>query len=344
MPGSPAADLEPFIALARSRLSLSEAEAHEAFSLIMTGRAETEQIAGLLTVLARRGPGVDELVGAARVMREHVTRVPVPDDLRDRLIDTCGTGGAPKTFNVSTAAAIVAAGAGAVVAKHGNRSRTGRGSAEVLEHLGVNVNASPDVQARCLQSAGLCFSFAIHHHPATRHAMPARRALGFPTIFNLLGPLTNPAGARRQLIGVYAPHFVDLLAQTLVRLGAQRALIVHGCGGLDELSTAGPNQLTDCRAGAAHAKACNPASFGVAQADAPPPAADVADAARILMEVLSGQPGPHAEMAVLNAAAALVVADLAPDFAVGVEMARESIASGKAHAALQALIDVSHSA
>ncbi|MCC6908778.1 MAG: anthranilate phosphoribosyltransferase [Phycisphaerales bacterium] len=344
MSAAPAADLEPLIALAQSRPSLSEDEAHQAFSLIMTGRAQTERIAQLLTVLAQRGPGVDELVGAARVMREHVTRVPVPDDLRDRLIDTCGTGGAPKTFNVSTAAAVVAAGAGAVVAKHGNRSRTGRGSAEVLEHLGVNVNAPPDVQARCLQTAGLSFSFAIHHHPATRHAMPARRSLGFPTIFNLLGPLTNPAGARRQVIGVYAPQFVDLLAQALTRLGAHRAMIVHGCGGLDELSTAGPNQLADCRAGAVHAGRCDPASLGMAPSDAPPPAADVADAARIITEVLSGRPGPHAEMAVLNAAAALVVADLAPEFAVGVAMSRDSIASGKANAALQSLIDVSHSA
>lgn len=337
------ANFQAILTQALAAPSLSEARTHEAFSIIMRGEAGEAPIASLLTILARRGPTVDEVVGAARVMREHVTPVPVPADLRDSLIDTCGTGGAPKTFNVSTAAALVAAGAGARVAKHGNRSRTGRGSAEVLERLGVNVNAPPQTQARCLEDAGLCFSFAIHHHPAIRHAMPARRALGFPTIFNLLGPLTNPAGARRQLIGVYAPHLTDLLAAALRRLGSERAMVVHGDGGLDELSLTGANRISECRNGAVDCRVEDPSTCGV-KADATDVAiaTDLNDAAGIIKRLLDGEPGPAREMAVLNAAAALVVADLAVDMAEGASRAREAIDTGAARRSLERLIETSN--
>ncbi len=337
------ANFQAILTQALAAPSLSEARTHEAFSIIMRGEAGEAPIASLLTILARRGPTVDEVVGAARVMREHVTPVPVPADLRDSLIDTCGTGGAPKTFNVSTAAALVAAGAGARVAKHGNRSRTGRGSAEVLERLGVNVNAPPPTQARCLEDAGLCFSFAIHHHPAIRHAMPARRALGFPTIFNLLGPLTNPAGARRQLIGVYAPHLTDLLAAALRRLGSERAMVVHGDGGLDELSLTGANRISECRNGAVACRMEDPSTSGV-KGDAADVAiaTDLNDAAAIIKRLLDGEPGPAREMAVLNAAAALVVADLAVDMAEGASRAREAIDTGAARRSLERLIETSN--
>lgn len=336
---------ETLLETARAGACLSQEQAREAFSIIMEGRADDARIASLLTILAGRGETVDEVVGAARVMRVHVTAVPVAEDLREALIDTCGTGGAPKTFNVSTAAALIAAGAGARVAKHGNRSRTGRGSAEVLDRLGVNVNASPQAQARCLEEAGVCFSFAIHHHPAIRHAMPARRSLGFPTIFNLLGPLTNPAGARRQLLGVYAPHLTELLARALLELGSERAMVVHGAGGLDELSISGANRISECRGGAVNCRMEDPSRCGVRRdsIDAAA-AADLDDAAMIITRLLDGEKGPAREVAVLNAAAALVVADLAADMAEGVARARESIDSGAACRSLNALIETSNRA
>ncbi|MCA9287057.1 MAG: anthranilate phosphoribosyltransferase, partial [Phycisphaerales bacterium] len=217
---------------------LSEPDAEFLFDSMFGGQLDQAQIAGVLALMAARGPTPDEVVGAARAMRRHVT--PIPARHPESIIDTCGTGGAPKTFNVSTAAAIVAAGAGARVAKHGNRSRTGRGSAEVLAALGVNVDASPEVQARCLDEAGVCFCFAIHHHPATRHATPVRKALKFPTIFNVLGPLTNPARASRQVIGVYDEGLVPLMAQALARLGCVRAMVAHSRDGLDEVSITAP--------------------------------------------------------------------------------------------------------
>ncbi|MFO0873715.1 MAG: anthranilate phosphoribosyltransferase [Phycisphaerales bacterium] len=219
--------------------TLSTAEASAAFEAIMTGSAHHAEVGALLALLATRSPTVDELVGAAGVMRAHVDRV-VATTPPERLLDTAGTGGAPKTFNVGTVAAIVAAAAGRTrglaVAKHGNRSRTGRGSAEVLAALGVNIDSDRAAQARALDDVGVCFCFAIHHHPAAMHVMPVRRALGFPTIFNLLGPLTNPAGARRQLMVVYERRFVRPVADALARLGAVHAIVVHGGDGLDELS------------------------------------------------------------------------------------------------------------
>ncbi|MEL6796134.1 MAG: anthranilate phosphoribosyltransferase, partial [Planctomycetota bacterium] len=220
---------------------LGEGETEAIFARLMAGELDDAQIGALLALLQRGGPTVDEVVGGARVMRAKVERVPFEPTGDQRLIDTCGTGGAPKTFNVSTAAAIVAAAADerVRVAKHGNRSRTGRGSAEVLQELGVNVDASVETQAACLREIGVCFCFAIHHHPAMRHVIGPRKSLGVPTIFNVLGPLTNPAGAKRQLIGVYAPHLVDLVAGALARLGTDRAIVMHSREGLDEIGLAG---------------------------------------------------------------------------------------------------------
>src|SRR5262245_5383945 len=207
-------------------------------------------------------------------MRRHVTRVecPSPPGADTVVLDTCGTGGAQKTFNISTAASLVVAAASPhhqgkpgrriLVAKHGNRSRSGRGSAEVLQKLGVNVDAPPAIQARCLEQAGVCFCFAIHHHPAAKVAGPARRALGIPTIFNLLGPLTNPAGASHQLIGTYAPEFVDKLAHALARLGADRAMVVHGSDGMDEITTTGPTMIAHVAGTAVRTATFDPPTLG----------------------------------------------------------------------------------
>ncbi|MDQ7012569.1 MAG: anthranilate phosphoribosyltransferase [Planctomycetota bacterium] len=329
--------------------TLSAEQAEALFEALLTGGLDDAQIAGILALIQARDVTVDEIVGAARVMRRHVTPVPRPFDTDDAvLIDTCGTGGAPKTFNVSTAAAIVAAAASTgtprvLVAKHGNRSRTGRGSAEVLEALGVNVAASPEVQSRCLGEAGVCFCFAIHHHPAMKHAIGPRRSLGFPTIFNILGPLTNPAGADRQLIGVYDARFLPLLGEALVRLGATRAIIAHAADGLDELSTTAPTHLVHVEHGTTREQTIDPAALGLAPATlADLQATDVEDSARIIRDVLDGTPGPHREMVLLNAAAAIVVAGITDDLATALALATEAIDKGRAAATLDTLTRVSH--
>ena len=327
--------------------SLDAEQAEAVFETILTGEADPAQIGALLALIQRRGAGVDEIVGAARVMRRHVQRVPFEADADIRLIDTCGTGGAPKTFNISTAAAIIAAAAGydagVRVAKHGNRSRTGRGSAEVLQTLGVHVDADPGTQARCLDEAGVCFCFAIHHHPAMRHAVGPRKALAFPTIFNLLGPLTNPAGASRQLIGVYHPDLVQPMASALLALGAEHAMVVHGADGLDEITVTDQTTLARVRDGSIGATRIDPADFGVPRAGLGTlRATSLDDSARLVRAALAGEPGPVADIAVLNAAAALVVADAAADFGPAIEMARQAVASGEATRTLERLVEVSN--
>jgi anthranilate phosphoribosyltransferase len=329
---------------------LTEAQASEAFELLLTGQMDPAQIAALLSLIQARGAAVDELVGAARVMRRHVTRLPVADGLL--VLDTCGTGGAPKTFNVSTAVALVVAGAGAaapggrvVVAKHGNRSRTGRGSAEVLQKLGVNVDAPPEVQGRCLERAGVCFCFAIHHHPAARHAAGIRKTLGFPTIFNLLGPLTNPAGATRQLIGVYGAEWVEPVAQALARLGTQRAMVVHGQDGMDELSTVAPTFVAVVDGGTVRREVLDAAALGLTR---PAPSAlaagDLESAAEIIRRVIGGEPGPQRDIVILNAGAALAIAGACATIADGMALAAAAIDSGRARLTLDRLAAESTSA
>lgn len=304
--------------------------------------------------MQQRGVTAEELTGAARVMRAHVTRVPIPgfaDGTTPIVLDTCGTGGGTKTFNISTAAAFVVAGASPhhtggrqrlLIAKHGNRSRTGRGSAEVLAALGANVDAGVDVQSRCLAASGVCFCFAIHHHPATRYAAPARRALAFPTIFNLLGPLTNPAAASRQLIGTYDTSKVELVARALANLGADSAMVVHGHSGMDEISTTGSTRLAKVSAGSVHVFDFDPATVGIRRAAFDSLIArDVQHGASIVREVLDGKPGPCRDIVLLNSAAALLVAGVAEDWNSGLARAADSIDSGRAAAALEALIQTS---
>lgn len=328
--------------------ALTRNQAEHLFGELLEGRLHDAQIGAALALLARRGPTPEELLAGANIMRRHVTRIPGVDTLPGRVLDTCGTGGARKTFNISTLSAIVTAAAadGAVrVAKHGNRGRSGRGSAEVVRALGVNVDATPETQARCLRDAGVCFCFAIHHHPAMRHAAPARQALGFPTIFNLLGPLTNPAGVRRQVLGVYRPEFVDLVARALADLGAERAMVVHAEDGIDEISTTGPTRIGHVEHGTVRIERFDPAPLGMPRARPEDlDAADLDDAVRIARGVLAGEPGPARDIVVLNAAAALVVGEAAPGWGAALRLAASAIDSGRAAKTLDALRETSHAA
>ncbi len=328
--------------------SLPETDAEALFEAILSGSVDDAQIGAVLTAIAVRSPTVDELVAGARVMRRHVTAVTVPAALRARssLIDTCGTGGAPKMFNVSTAAAIVTAAAGSgevLVAKHGSRSRTGRGSAEVLEQLGVNVGAAPAVQTRCLEETGVCFSFAIHHHPAMKHAAGPRKSLGFPTIFNLLGPLTNPAGATRQLIGTYDRGLSLKIAETLARIGTDRAVVATSHDGLDELTTTNTNLTHTVEGGRIVTRVLDAERLGFARARFDDLRVETLDAAaEMVLSTVRGDAGPATDVVVLNAGAALFVAGVAESIEAGVKRARQTVSDGAAVATLERLRMLSH--
>ena len=319
--------------------TLSESESAAAFGDVMRGEASAAQVASLLTALRVKGEHADEVAGAARALRDAMVRLPASDP--DGLVDTCGTGGgAVTTFNISTAAAFVAAGAGARIAKHGNRSFTSRsGSADVLEALGVRIEVSQDVMARALESAGIVFMFAPLMHPAMRHVGPVRRELGIPTVMNIVGPLANPAGAGRQVIGVADLARVPLIAGALSALGSVHALVVHGEPGLDEVSPLGLTRVTEVIRGKRQHWSIDPAAFGFAGVRVEDLAGgEPADNARIIEEVFAGG-GPLGARAavVLNAAAALYVGGQAKDFAQGVAQATLSIDNGAARAALDRL-------
>lgn len=332
--------------------TLSDSDAEAVFLDLLGGKLDEAQIGAVLALIEVRGATVEELVGGARAMRANVTNVEYTCPEGESLIDTCGTGGTPKAFNVSTAAAIVAAaarpGPGAEasrvrVAKHGSKSRTGRGSSEVLEQLGVNVNAGPEAEARCLDEIGVCFCFAIHHHPAMRYAAGPRKSLGVPTVFNLLGPLTNPARADRQLIGVYEPRWVDRVASALARLGATRAMVIHSDEGLDEVSLFGKTRAAHVNNGWIRTETIDPKGLGLSETKREDLiASDVADAARIFQGVMDNQQGPHREIVCLNAAAALVVAGAAGSIEEGLTLADEAISSGRSAETLEGLRRISH--
>lgn len=333
--------LTPHLVKLVAGATLSEEESAAAFEVIASGRASEPEIGALLALLATRVPTAEELAGAVRVMRSHVDRIPtrIPPD---QILDTAGTGGAPKTFNVSTAAAIVAASLGARVAKHGNRSRTGRGSAEVLAAIGVSIDASRDAQVRSLESCNICFAFAVHHHPAAKHALSARKALGVPTIFNLIGPLVNPAGAQRQVIGVYHPRLMEPMARALLRLGSRRALVLHSNDGLDELSVMAPSRVMEVHDARISEWVVDPAKLV-------PPAEDesalvlpksLSEAAALFLGVLRGEErGAARRMVLLNAAAALLAADKARSMEDGVAAAATAIDFGDAWKTLEALAE-----
>jgi anthranilate phosphoribosyltransferase len=324
------------------REDLTTDEAAAAMAVIMRGDAPPAQIAGLLIGLTMKGERPAELVGLARTMRAEAVRLaqPVED-----VFDTCGTGGDRSgTFNISTAAALVVAACGVPVAKHGNRSVSSRcGSADVLEALGVNVSAPPGVVERCLREIGIAFFFAPTFHPAMRHAAQARKDLGVRTAFNLLGPLTNPAHATRQLVGVPRPELTELIARALLLLGSKRAWVVHGADGLDELSTTGYTKVSECRHGAVQTFYVHPADYGLAKnsRDALLGGDAAVNAARI-REVLDGADGPARNVVLLNAGAALFIAGRAESVRTGIADAAQSIDSGRARATLSALVEVSH--
>jgi anthranilate phosphoribosyltransferase len=289
-------------------------------------------VAGLLTALRMKGETVDEVVGFARALRDHATRVECGDDPRP-LVDTCGTGGdGAQTFNISTASAFVVAGAGARVAKHGNRSISSCcGSADALEELGARLELEPARIARCVEEVGIGFLYAPALHPAMRHVQPIRGALKMRTVFNLLGPLANPAGAEVQVVGVYHAGLVKLVAEALARLGIRRGLVVHGSEGLDEISTTGPTLAAEVERGQVREHTLGPEDFGVEPAAREKLAGSGRkENAAIVRAVLDGEKGPRRDIVLVNAAAALRMAELAKDWKAGMALARESIDSGRA--------------
>ena len=329
------------IARLLARESLDEHETAAAMTEIMDGAATPAQIAGFVIALRAKGETTDEVVGLVRAMRSFARRVEFAGDV----LDTCGTGGdRTGTFNVSTAAAIVCAGAGVKVAKHGNRAASSRcGSADVLEALGVKIDLDPEGVGRCLEQAGIGFCFAPVFHPAMRHAAPARRELGVATIFNFLGPLTNPAGARYQALGVADPKMVEKIVDTLRRLGSARVLAFHGDRGLDELALSGRSEVLELRNGTLERWSIDPQELGLGAAPLDAVAggspSENADAIR---RVTSGERGAKRDIVVLNAAAGLVAAGVAEEMSSGVDVAARSIDEGAAATALDRLIEVSN--
>jgi anthranilate phosphoribosyltransferase len=342
MAEQPTIDIRQAIQTVVEGRELSTAEATAAMDAIMTGQATPAQIAALVTALRIRGETVAEIAGFASAMRRHALAVALADDPRP-LVDTCGTGGdGAGTFNISTTAAFVIAGAGVRVAKHGNRSVTSQcGSADVLEGLGVKVDLTPDQVAESIAQTGFGFMFAPGFHPGFRHAGPARREIGIRTIFNALGPLTNPAGVRHQLIGVGHPNLARKLAEAHAALGSQHVVVVHSGDGLDEFGIAGPTQVTeyDARTGEVTSYEVAPEGYGLERCGLEGiKGGEVARNVQIVLDVLSGEPGPCRDVTLLNAGAGLYAADAANSIADGIAMAVESINSGRAIATLRALI------
>ena len=320
---------------------LSQGEMTDVMNQIMSGEATDAQIGAFLIALRVKGESVDEIAGAASVMREKATPIATKHDV---IVDTCGTGGDHSgTFNISTTAAFVAAGAGLCVAKHGNRAATSQsGSADVLGALGVNIEASPETVSRCLDDVGIGFLFAISLHGAMKYAIGPRREIGTRTIFNAFAPLTNPAGATRQVIGVYSAALTETLAGVLGTLGSERAFVVHGSDGLDEMTLTGPTRVSELKNGSVSTYDVLPGDFGLAQAPADALKGGDADYnAEITRSILNGEEGPQRDIVLLNAAAAIVAGDKASDLNEGVQVAADVIDSGKALEKLEGLVAAS---
>jgi anthranilate phosphoribosyltransferase len=338
--------LKPFLGKLADGAALTEAEAEAAFGVIMDGGATPAQIGAFLMALRQRGETVAELTGAARILRAKAITVKAPADA----IDTCGTGGdGAGTLNISTAVALVTAACGVPVAKHGNRAASSRsGTADVLAALGVNIEAAPDVVERCLREAGIGFLFAQKHHSAMRHVGPVRQELGLRTIFNLIGPLSNPAGAKRQLLGVFATRWVEPLASTLGHLGSERAWVVHGSDGLDELTVTGPSQVAalERRPDGTFTVSTfevTPEDVGLKRSQpAELKGGDAAHNAAVMKTLLHGRGGAYRDIVVLNTAAALLIAGKVTDLKAGAELALQTIMAGKAAKVLAALVAVSN--
>jgi len=349
--------MQEFIYKLVNRQDLTAAAMTQAMETIMTGQATDAQIGAFITAMRMKGETVTEIAAAARVMRAKATRIPVADPVvdldrdeinidRETIVDTVGTGGdATNTFNVSTTTAFVVAGAGLKVAKHGNRAVSSLcGSADVIEALGINLSLTPEQVAECIRDVGIGFLFAPQLHGAMRYAIGPRREIGIRTIFNILGPLTNPAGANVLVVGVYEARLTELLAGVLRELGTQHAFVVYGEGSFDEISIVGPTRVCELQNGEIRSYTITPEQFGLRRGTLDDiRGGDVLANAAIVRAVLAGEPGPKQDMVALNAAAAFIGAGLAPDFAGGIALAKEVIASGRAKAKLEALVAKSRS-
>jgi len=334
-------DIKSMIAMAASGQALSLDEAKAAFDIMMSGDATPSQMGGLLMALRVRGETVDEITGGAMAMRAKMVRIKAPA----HAIDTCGTGGdASGTYNVSTAASLVVAASGVTVAKHGNRALSSKaGSADVLTALGVNIETTPEIVERSIDEVGIGFMMAPRHHGAMRHVGGTRVELGTRTIFNLLGPLSNPASTKRQLIGVFAKEWVEPLAHVLKKLGSERAWVVHGADGLDEITTTAATYVAELRDGDVTTFEISPEVGGIPFAEERAlKGGDAAYNARALMDVLEGQLGAFRDIVLLNAAAALIVAGKVDDLRSGVDLAAATISSGAAKATLESLIAITN--
>ncbi len=334
-------DFKALIAKAASGASLTREEAARGFDRMMSGEATPSQMGGLLMALRVRGETVDEITGAVFAMREKMLRVTAPPDA----IDVVGTGGdASGSYNISTCAAFIVAGAGVPVAKHGNRALSSRsGAADVLGALGVKIELTPEQVGRCITEAGIGFMFAPAHHPAMKNVGPTRVELGTRTIFNLLGPLSNPAGVKRQMVGVFSRQWVEPLAQVLKNLGSESVWVVHGSDGLDEITLSGPTYVAALENGAVRTFEIAPEDAGFScQKPEALRGGDAEQNATALLAVLRGADGPFRDVAIMNAAAGLVVAGRAKDLKQGVELAAKSIDSGAAKERLDRLVQVSN--
>ncbi len=317
------------------RVELTQEETEKVFEEIMTGIATPSQIAAFITALRMKGETIEEIAGAATIMRKHAKIINVD---KEKLLDTCGTGGDGKhTFNISTISAFVASGAGLTVAKHGNKSVSSKcGSADLLKELGVNIEAGSEVVEKCLSEIGIGFLFAPLLHGAMKYALPVRQEIGIRTIFNILGPLTNPAGARNQLLGVYEENLAEPLANVLGKLGSQHCLVVHGLDGMDEVSTTAETLVCELKGGKVKSFKIKPEDFGISRAKAADlTGGDAAFNARIFHEVLEGAKGPRRDVVLLNAGCAIYTGDGAKDIKEGIKLAGQSIDNG---AALKKLI------
>ena len=332
----------PFLATAMSGRALSADEMRAAMGVVLDGEASDIELAGFLAALRARGETVEEIAAAAEAMRSRAVAVDAPDDA----IDTAGTGGdGAGTFNISTAAALIIAGAGVPVAKHGNKAASSKsGSSEVLEALGVKLDIPPELISQCISEAKIGFMFAVRHHGATKHAATARKALGVRTMFNVLGPLSNPAGAKRQLLGVFSRDLVRPIAEVLPRLGVEAAWVVHGDDGLDELTTTADTYVAELRDGSVNEFKISPPDAGLPMATSDDlKGGDPVQNAEAIRRLLDGEKGPYRDIAAFNAAAALVISDVAENIVDGVRQAERAIDSGAAGDALSKLIEISNS-
>lgn len=319
------------------KIDLNESEAEAVMEEIMSGQATQAQIASFLTALRIKGETVEEITGSARIMRNKATRINVNDP---NVVDTCGTGGdRSHTFNISTAAAFVVAGAGITVAKHGNRSVSSKcGSADVLKALGVNIDIPPERVEKCVNEIGIGFLFAPIYHPAMRYAIGPRQEIGIRTIFNILGPLTNPAGAACQALGVYSTHLTEILARVLLNLGATHCFVVHGSDGLDEITITGETVVSEGYRGKVKTYTIRPGDFEIKTGTVEDiRGGSVEDNAHIVLKILEGEKGPRRDIVLLNAAAGIMASGRSSDFSTAIKVAEESIDSGRALAKLEAL-------